>query len=577
MERSSSLGEYAGRTPQQVATTSGRLSSGVTVTGRKVYPFDQGFCYIPKGEWTRGLERAQGAPFHVTSMRHAMIIPAGDFYPHLTLDVQETYAEEKVPPPRMKVRISHVHYSPSQSGARLAFHCRGVQLVPNRQYDRKVLGSVQRYLERTHLPFRLPESLLTEQPKAVPVTVAEDIKPPLEQLEGLSLEEKERADSPTSSARSRSKRDRSRGSKKNTVKKVAPGRPGERPTKPAMAVVESGSGATPDASVTKAAEGEVDAEKLWCDEVALGNFLVALDTLTVDKFGDSELKFATAFYGLGRKNVSAKVAAYAEKFSERSKVSADAMSRDAKLVDGVTQVGGARSKLSRQGVQRVTQRKIEEDERLVGYPEVLDYGLHQLVPAELMEQRLRPDAKKEPEKFEGYKCAMLLLFRTLASECHEMRCAELYYRALPQCSYVGMVCNREGRSISYFESLIGCLNTIMSVVNKGNHAKSVSKEEKVTVNVLKRIQDSLEPLREVNENGIQVFYQFTIMLMDISNQLLSLTRQDWRDLSDSIRDEQGTLTALDMEDKKNWQKALQSLERVRDEVVRIRASTASSS
>lgn len=573
MERSSSLGKYSGGARPQAAT-SGRPSSGVIVAGRTVYPFDRGFCFIPQGEWTRGMERRPGAPFHVTHWREAIIIPAGDSYPHLTLDTQEIF-QAKISPPCMKVRVSSAHFSPGQSGRCLTFQFRGVELVPNGWFDRGVLASVQHYLARTRLPFRLPESLLAEQqPEAAPVTrppvtAVEDIEPQASTsasggvLPEQQEEQPQRESDP--SVRPKSKPHKSRRSKQKVSKKAALRESAERAAEQPMAVVPSSSSVRVD---------EEDTEQLWADALNLGNLFEALDTLTADQFSDEELGFAADFYRLGREKIDARVEDYAKRMEKHAHTVLQELNRSALMIEKAAYAQGVKRHTYREAAQRITQKSVESSmtwtEKEGG--EVLDYGLRELKPEDVLDEGLRPASEDRP-RFRGYQCAMLLLFKTLVVECHEIRSREFFARAQYLTRHITVVCGVQAPKLEkYFESV-------------GNYVKRTREGSKlgilkdkptgeINADYLKRFQGSLAPIQEFCQQALGAFYHISSTLAEISNRLPELTAHDWHRLISETTDERNLLASLNVDDQK---KAFESLERVRDQIVRSGADTSTAS
>ncbi|MCG8474291.1 MAG: hypothetical protein MI784_02265 [Cytophagales bacterium] len=97
---------------------------------------------FPAGAWKRGLEKSPSAKFHVSSLRHAIIIPGGKGYPHLTIDAEALYFSKDRK--QIFIEFRQAHYSQSPNGLRVAFYDNGRGLMTAENYDSDLMPDILR-------------------------------------------------------------------------------------------------------------------------------------------------------------------------------------------------------------------------------------------------------------------------------------------------------------------------------------------------------------------------------------------------------------------------------------------------
>ncbi|BDD11545.1 hypothetical protein FUAX_39770 (plasmid) [Fulvitalea axinellae] len=110
-------------------------------------------------EWRAGLEKGsqRRARFFISSMRHALIVPATYDYPHLTLDIDHTdFRHTGDRTAWATTLITQAHYSPARDAPRIVFYDKGNgRFQAKRDYGdlNPILGQIQRWLAQAKFPF----------------------------------------------------------------------------------------------------------------------------------------------------------------------------------------------------------------------------------------------------------------------------------------------------------------------------------------------------------------------------------------------------------------------------------------
>ncbi|BDD11408.1 hypothetical protein FUAX_38400 (plasmid) [Fulvitalea axinellae] len=106
------------------------------------------------GVWTRALEKDRSSKFHVAPTRHAIILPGGKGYPHLTIDLESTHFSKDRR--EVFVEFSMAHYSIQEKSPRIAFYDNGrgrmVGGDPRRELEKNALEHIDKLLRNSHFP-----------------------------------------------------------------------------------------------------------------------------------------------------------------------------------------------------------------------------------------------------------------------------------------------------------------------------------------------------------------------------------------------------------------------------------------
>ncbi len=559
---------------------------------KRVYRYDRGFCYIPKRDWQKGLEKRAGQmPFAVSSLQHAVIIPAGYDYPHVTLDVQETRflgkpkegGEELV-----AVRISQAHYTPAKRSRRIAFEIQGQDVVYEDSVPKPVRDRIRGYFARTHFPFYLPalsgepapvqslagsvenspvlskpvqeRSGATVEPNATlslerveaESSLAEALAEEETSLSNLSLDQESSPASATPSPVSRRAGGQARKGKHRGKSRSAKPGVGQKPSSPAP-------------KAAKPAKAEpVDTYQDWCDDLDVDNLLEALDTLDFDSVDDRSLRCAVIYWNLLQDNMLARVLQYGDKICARSKAIMVALEQSASLIHKSSVATHGRRRY-REAAVRKTNKEVsrarqvgEQSEQPLYQQQALDFALNTLLPSDFIDPKRKPNTS-DANKFAGYRIALLLAFKEYVEQCHDLRCQEYFGRAYYLAIHIKMIMHSQAPGlIPMLEKLKLYLDAIRADLN--GMVESFRPETYTKGEDLAQLHNNFAQMREWNDVGVGCFSGYATLLGDLSEALSQLTPRQWQRVAQEFVAPLSVVETLESNNPEHWQKLTHALE-----------------
>ncbi|CAM3680109.1 hypothetical protein [Parendozoicomonas haliclonae] len=503
---------------------------------RKTYSYNLGYCYIPKETWRHCLEKRPGQkiPFHVSSLRHALIVPAGYGYPHLTLDIQETRFIARPASQGgecVAVRINHMHLSPAENFPRIAFVCHGLDIIPEYPVPEAICHEIQAYLGRTPLPYQLIPPVTHKFPPEV-------LQTKLLPLPG----------SPDSgSAPTLLKSARGKGKGKGQKKKGHQARARVKPPKGASPGRPGGCLPVP-----------VDPDTVWREKLKVSNFMKGLDTLNLDILDDSVLQQAVHFYQMIKPTIDLRLDDYGNKVETRSKAVMDALGDSVRLSKtALTRDGRSRHRFMETAMaktRREVVRAIQVGELREPYDadtlDMFDFELHNLLPEDLLPDSQAP-LPSHVEAFDGYRAALLLGVKDLAMRCQEIRSAEHFGRAYFLSKHVGLLLAFMTPSL---KSSVRPLEVFMARLQGHLMRKQDALRPDIIKDsvALKALHNSMEEVHGVSETSIQLFNDYATQLGAISTVLSGFQHAHWVRLPERIKEPLERLAMLDEKVPAHW-------------------------
>ncbi|MCG8474329.1 MAG: hypothetical protein MI784_02470 [Cytophagales bacterium] len=271
-----------------------------------------------QSEWKKGLQKGERstARFFVSSLRHAIIVPPGFSYPHLTLDIDETRFEKSKSGEWVHVTITQAHYSPAPFAPRLVFYFEKENIFraaePYENMD-SVLGKANRWLRQSGLEvvFVGPHGELPKEPVAEQAFAeeesgsegSEEEELAVPQVESLPIESLSIGGDPKAKAPKKGKG--SGGGKKGKKRKKKRKRkrtPAAKPAEPVAPVKVK------------------DSLAEWQELLEVGNLEEALENFSIDSLSSRQwLHFKTYFEAFFEKHELIKTRFFDEIF-EKHKV-----------------------------------------------------------------------------------------------------------------------------------------------------------------------------------------------------------------------------------------------------------------
>ncbi|CAM3680343.1 hypothetical protein [Parendozoicomonas haliclonae] len=517
--------------------------------GRKTYLYERGYCYIPKAAWTAGLEKQPGqkVPFYVSSLRHALIIPAGYCYPHLTLDIQETRFI-KLPAAKggscVAVRINHMHLSPAENVMRIPLLCRGQDVYPEYPGDERFNLQIQGYLAQTPLPYWIAVAAGPSNPPLVrpllPSSELPDLPPLPSELPNLpALEECPRRKQARGKRKGKGKGKKEKGEKK-AGGSITPAKK------------------TSQSRLVQPVTAKADPDTVWREHLQINSFLEGLDTLDLELLSDPVLEQAVKFYQLIKPAIRARLDRYGCKVKERSQAVMDALGDSARLSKAaMEQVGRSRqrfletamAKTQREVVRAIKVGELQEDHDPDAL-DMLDFGLHNLVPDDLLPSDHSPSPEQK-DIFAGYRAALLLGVKEIAMECQEVRSTEHFGRAFFLNEHLGHLFLYMAPALrNTTQPLSDFMNLLL--LHLGEQRDNLVPENIQDGKALKTLHRRMDTVHGFSEVGILLFNGYATRLGEISTTLSRFQERHWAQLPGRIKEPLARFKGLHEEEQTHW-------------------------
>ncbi|WP_338394170.1 hypothetical protein [Fulvitalea axinellae] len=413
-------------------------SSGSQGLGRNA-PLQMIRYRFDKSEWRKGLEKRNrdGVKFFVSSLRHAIILPATYGYPHLTLDIDQTHFEFGNKGESVHVHLSQAHYSPAKDSPRLVFYDRG-----NGQFEAKrayrnledILPSIQKWVDEANLPFvftdcfgRIPQKHASTKSAPLPPSVSlphpeEQSDPAFSDKEAGVVtdapvtapeEEPEETATPHGASPKATPLPRTGGRSKKKKKR---GKGGDHHGSPATTKAPTG----PEDAVA-----EDDPLKEWQQMLDVENLHEAVDTVSLDQLDDTQLKRVMVYFKLLIRNERSIKMKHGEEIVDKAQQFKDQLKRGAKFIVGAAQRQGRKTGRYKEaagkrasGLVRHSQTKLSADAvhnrdfLLTATNKSMSQQLHRARPSLLINPALVPKPE-DTDKFSAFQLAGLLALKRL--------------------------------------------------------------------------------------------------------------------------------------------------------------------
>ncbi|MTI14353.1 hypothetical protein [Sansalvadorimonas verongulae] len=496
------------------------VAQAAAVQPKHRFHFENGYCYIPFGEWNKSLlkRKADKCLFFISSMRHALIVPATYGYPHLTIDIAETrfpHALHKTND-KVAIRVSCAHFSASKRGDRFGFYLCGSQLIPDKKLPADIEHTVCRILKQASLPYWLVQEYSPPtEPPAETLPAREETTPP--DREEPAFQPPELPPPPADTrvvAHPMAKKPAKKSAKKSAKK---PAQKSKRPPQAPATVVPPKS-----------------SYDIWGEQLQVDNFLEALDQLDLSVFSEQQLPQVLDYFRHTKAKRTRQTNDYKCKILERVRVIPATLCENLELMVTATEKTGRRQKIYQKASIRKTKKEILATKDVSSpsgggydmsqYDAALDSGLHQIRPEHLFPASKIP-SPDDQEKYAAYRAAMLLSINNLGVNFYTLRSQEFFGRAYYLARHLIVACRK---CAPFIERQVMQFETFMSDLS--DHYDRKRKEASVDIitpeDLLKQ-QESSNKINAINDEAIQTFSSLAQTLGDISTQLPYLTLKTW--------------------------------------------------